>query len=595
MAKMNQKPRLVVLKSLLFILISAALLFLSNFTAPILAQESTTDTSITLETEISVDENSAAGYQFTADDKILLIEPAVCYITTVYNTYVFDPVLARWSEPYPYGPFGGTGFVINPDTGIVVTAGHMVDEIEANYVEMKNAILDQYIFDTYPDDYYDLSDSDWNTIYDGFKVEGENTPEPDREVYVQFNTAIANVPDNPGSNYIRAEVIKLSNRNQNDIAIIRIAPVTGRAFSSAIIGNSSNVEILDSVTVIGYPWTSDIGQDNPLNPTVVKGSISGKPFVSGKSLLQIQAYAVPGNSGSPVLGRDGNVIGILTMGTDNTNNYLRPSNDIKLLLSSESKIGLVDKEWRIGLAMFRQSHFSEAIKHFNAVLNLSSGHLLAQEYKAKAQANMGSDVPLVEATTETAVQATVPETVLQTVAPETAAETTASFTMSLFGLSMTYTLLIIGAAAVILILFIVLLVVLLKRRPKKVGPDIIITKGPVYIASPAPPTTLNEGQEEGNVPAGMIETTGQEMGKEEKEEESKGEITEETETKEGQAGVKEEASEEKIKGKKTRKSKNRPDKKSVIITEVGPKFCPRCGTPTIEGHTFCANCGNKLR
>lgn len=542
MAKMNQKTRLIVLKSLLFVLISVVLLFLSNFTAPILAQESTTDTSSASETEISVDENSAAGYQFTADDKILLIEPAVCYITTVYNAYVFDPVLAQWSEPYPFGPFGGTGFVINPDTGVVVTAGHMVDEVETNYVEMKNAILDQYIFNTYPDDYYDLSDSDWNTIYDSFKVEGQNTPEPDREVYVQFNTAIANVPSNPDSNYIRAEVIKLSNSTQNDIAILRITPVTGRALSSTIIGDSSNVEISDSVVVIGYPWTSEIGQDNPLNPTVVKGSISGKPFVSGKSLLQIQAYAVPGNSGSPVLGEDGSVIGILTMGTDQTNSYLRPSNDIKLLLGSESKIGLVDKEWRIGLAMFRQSHFSEAIKHFNAVLNLSSGHLLAQEYKAKAQANMGSDVPLVEATTETVAETTVPETVLQTVAPETTAETAAPFAVSLFGLSMTYTLLIIGAAVLIVVLFIVLLVVLLRRRPKKVAPNIIMTKGPVYIASPTPPTALNEGQKEGNRTS-MIETTGQEMEKEEKEE----------------------------------------------------KFCPNCGTPTIEGHAFCANCGNKLR
>jgi ribosomal protein L32 len=590
MAKMNPKTRLIVLKSLLFILISVVLLFLSNFTAPILAQESTTETSSTSKTEISVDENSAAGYQFTADEKFLLIEPAVCYVTTVYNAYVFDPVLAQWSEPYPYGPFGGTGFVINPETGVIVTAGRMVDEVDSNYVEMKNNILDQYIFDTYPDDYYNLSDSDWNTIYDGFKVEGQNTPEPDMEVYVQFNTATANVPNNPDSNYTRAEVIKLSNRNQNDIAILRITPVTGRALSSTIIGDSSNVEISDSVTVIGYPWTSDIGQDNPLNPTVIKGSISGKPLVSGKALLQIQAYAVTGNSGSPVLGKDGSVIGILTMGTDQTNNYLRPSNDIKLLLGSESKIGLVDKEWRIGLAMFRQSHFSEAIKHFNAVLNLSSGHLLAQEYKAKAQANMGSDVPLVEATTETVAETTVPETVLQTVAPET----TAPFTVSLFGLSMTYTLLIIGAAVVIVVLFIVLLVVLLKRRPKKVAPDIIMTKGPIYIASPTPPTALNEGQKEENRTS-MIETTGQEMEKEEKEEETEGEITEGTEAKEDQVETKEEASEEKITDKKTSKSKKKSDKKSDKSSEVRPKFCPNCGTPTIEGHTFCANCGNKIR
>jgi len=587
MAKMNQKTRLIILKSLLFILISIVLLFLSSLTGPILGQESTTDTSVTSETEISVDENSAAGYQFTADEKFLLVEPAVCYITTVYNTYIFDPVLAQWSEAYTYGPFGGTGFVINPDTGVVVTAGHMVDEVEANYVEMKNNILDQYIFDTYPDDYYTLSDSDWNTIYDGFRVEGENTPEPDREVWVQFNTAVANVPSNPDSNYIRAEVIKLSNRDQNDIAILRITPVTGRALSSAIIGDSSNVEISDSVTVIGYPWTSDIGQDNPLNPTVVKGSISGKPFVSGKSLLQIQAYAVPGNSGSPVLGEDGSIIGILTMGTDQTNSYLRPSNDIKLLLDSESKIGLVDKEWRIGLAMFRQSHFSEAIKHFNAVLNLSSGHLLAQEYKAKAQANMGSDVPVVEATTETVAETTVPETV----APETTAETAAPFTVSLFGLSMTYTLLIIGAAALMFILLIILLVVLLRRRPKKVAPDIIMTKGPVYIASSAPPTALNEGRKEGSK-TNMIETTSQEM---KKEEESKDEIIEGTETTESQSEPKEETGEGQIKDKKAGKSKKKSDKKSDTGSEEGPRFCPNCGTPAIGGHTFCANCGNKLK
>jgi len=590
---MYQKTRLIAVKSLLFLLISIVLLFLSSFTVPILAQESTTETSSTLEKEISVDEDRAAGYQFTADDKILLIEPAVCYITTVYNSFVFDPVLAQWSEPYSYGPFGGTGFVINPDTGVVVTAGHMVDEIEANYVEMKNNILDQYIYDTYPDDYYELSDSDWNTIYDGFKVEGQNTTEPDREVWVQFNTAIANVPSNPDSNYIRAEVIKLSNRNQNDIAILRITPVTGRALSSTIIGDSSNVEISDSVVVIGYPWTSEIGQDNPLNPTVVKGSISGKPFVEGKSLLQIQAYAVPGNSGSPVLGEDGNVIGILTMGTDQTNSYLRPSNDIKLLLTSESKIGLVDKEWRIGLAMFRQSHFSEAIKHFDAVLNLSSGHLLAQEYKAKAQANIGSDTPFVEATTETLAATTVTETASQTVTPETTAETAAPFAVSLFGLSMTYTLLIIGAAVLIFVLFIVLLAVLLRGKPKKVVPDIIMTKGPVYIASSSPPTALNEGQKEG-YGTSIIETTGQEMENEKKEEESGGEITEETKVREDEAEIKEEASEVKITDKKYGKSKKKLDKKTGTESKVRPKFCPNCGTPTIEGHEFCANCGNKL-
>ncbi|MHB1335277.1 MAG: zinc ribbon domain-containing protein, partial [Candidatus Humimicrobiaceae bacterium] len=71
-----------------------------------------------------------------------------------------------------------------------------------------------------------------------------------------------------------------------------------------------------------------------------------------------------------------------------------PSNDIKGLLGAENKLGKVDEEWKTGLIMFRLSHFSEALKHFDSALNLSGGHLLAQEYKAKAQANMGQDIPV---------------------------------------------------------------------------------------------------------------------------------------------------------------------------------------------------------
>src|SRR4030065_1524841 len=259
-------------------------------------------------------------------------------------------------------------------------------------------ILDSYIYDYYPDEYYTLTETQWNWIYDNYKVEGENKTECDREVWVQFNTAVANVPDNPGNTYTRAEVVSMSDRYQRDIAIIRVAPVTGRALSSILIGDSSMVGVGDQVTIIGYPWTSDIGQDNPLNPTITQGSISGKVMYNGTEVLQIQGDARPGNSGGPVLGKEGTVIGILTMGTDDTNNYLRPANDVKLLLGVENKLGQVDNEWRTGLAMFKQNHFSEAIIHFKAVQNLSAGHLLAGEYIAKAQANMGSDVPLTSET-----------------------------------------------------------------------------------------------------------------------------------------------------------------------------------------------------
>jgi hypothetical protein len=341
----------------------------------------------------SSEENILPDYEFTQDDLRLLSIPAVCFVTSIWFANVYDPNIQKWSEMLFYGPFNGTGFCVNPKNGTIVTAGHVVD---VSYVELKWGILDTYISNNYPDDYFTLTESDWNQIYDTFKVEGADGPEPDREIWVQFNTANSSIPDNPSENFIRAEVLDFSPFDQRDIAILKITPLIGRALSSTILGDSSKIEIQDEVLIVGYPWTSNIGQDNPLSPTVTQGTVSGKIILFGTEVLQVQGDARPGNSGGPVLGADGSVIGILTMGTDSTNNYLRPSNDIKEMLETENKLGLVDQEWRIGLIMYRLNHYSEAIKHFDAVLNLSSGHLLAQEYKARAQENISEDIPYIE-------------------------------------------------------------------------------------------------------------------------------------------------------------------------------------------------------
>lgn len=457
------------LKTLIVVFI---MVFFLSFASLIFAEEGSTD-----------QKNTGTDYQFSPGDSWLLVQPAVCYITSVYYAYVYDPGLAAWSEQYYYGPFGGTGFVVNPETGTIVTAGHMVDGIVADYVNMKWAILDAYIATVYPDDYNNLTDADWNSIYDTFKVEGQNKTEPDREVWVQFNTAVANVPENPGNTFTRAEVVSMSDRNQRDIAIIRVAPVTGRALSSVLIGDSSLVGVGDQITIIGYPWTSDIGQDNPLNPTITQGSISGKVMYNGTEVLQIQGDARPGNSGGPVLGKEGTVIGILTMGTDDTNNYLRPANDVKLQLGVENKLGQVDNEWRTGLAMFKQNHFSEAIIHFKAVQNLSAGHLLAGEYTAKAQANMGSDVPL---TSETVA----PDTTATTVAADTTSQSTTPTTLpkkAEAAITTTVLVLIIVIPIVVIVVIIVLVVLLVRRKSR---PQVVVPTTATY--TPPPPQQIPE-------------------------------------------------------------------------------------------------------
>lgn len=340
-------------------------------------------------------------YELTPQDKVLLTQPSVCFVNAYFWGYVLDPWDNVWSNAY-YWAFVGTGFCVNPETGHIITAGHVV---EISEVDFRYDLIYMYLMDTYGDQLDDWTDDDWNWAYENTKVEGYDGGPYDMDIYVQFNTANAGVPDNPQDmeTFIRAELLDYSGFDQRDIALIRIQPQTGRALSGIIVGDSSKVEIQDSLTIIGYPWTSDVGQENMLNPTITNGSISGKLMLGGTEVLQVQGNARPGNSGGPVVNNKGEVVGILTMGTDETNNYLRPSNDVKEMLSRNgvtNKLGILDEEFKNGLVMYRLKHYSKAIEHFNAILNLNQRHILAQEYRSKSQEaiNKGEEVPFKEGT-----------------------------------------------------------------------------------------------------------------------------------------------------------------------------------------------------
>jgi len=409
-------------------------------------------------------------YELTPQDKVILTQPAVCFITTYFWGYVLDPWENTWSNAY-YWAFVGTGFSVNPDTGHIVTAGHMV---EISAADFKYDLIWTYLTDTYGSQLDGWTDDDWNWAYENTKVEGYDGGDYDMEVYVQFNTANAGIPDDPSNidTFIRGELIDFSGWEQRDIALIRIQPQTGRALSSVLIGDSSTVEIQDSLTIIGYPWTSDIGQQNVLNPTITNGNLSGKIMLSGTEVMQIQGSAREGNSGGPVLNQDGEVIGILTMGTDYTNNYLRPSNDVKEMLSRNgvtNTLGMVDEEFKQGLVNYRLKHYSKAIEHFNAILNLNQRHLQAQEYRSKAQEaiNKGEDVPIEEEQTITIVE---PETTAEsTTVEETSAGTQPEGEDEggalAWGIGLIILLFVVVPLVFIILIVVIIVIVVRKRRP----------------------------------------------------------------------------------------------------------------------------------
>ena len=93
-----------------------------------------------------------------------------------------------------------------------------------------------------------------------------------------------------------------------DIATIRITDAGTYPVVQGLRSDSAGVEVGDPIALIGYP----LGLDTPMGTRTVNTTLA--PGTIGKilpdSLLQLDAYSGTGASGSPILDRNGQVIGM---------------------------------------------------------------------------------------------------------------------------------------------------------------------------------------------------------------------------------------------------------------------------------------------
>lgn len=95
----------------------------------------------------------------------------------------------------------------------------------------------------------------------------------------------------------------------------------------------------EEVFVLGYPLKSTMGKEIKLTNGIVS-STSG--FQDDPSSFQISAPVQPGNSGSPVFNKNGEVIGVISAkhkGTENVSYAVKTQYLIELINSSKIKIG----------------------------------------------------------------------------------------------------------------------------------------------------------------------------------------------------------------------------------------------------------------
>jgi S1-C subfamily serine protease len=96
-----------------------------------------------------------------------------------------------------------------------------------------------------------------------------------------------------------------------DIAVLKVIDVAS-AQPLIALGDAASLRLGEEVLAIGTPLGF-------LQNTVSRGIVSGVREVRGATLVQTDAAVNPGNSGGPLINRDGAVIGIVTSAYINSN------------------------------------------------------------------------------------------------------------------------------------------------------------------------------------------------------------------------------------------------------------------------------------
>jgi S1-C subfamily serine protease len=99
---------------------------------------------------------------------------------------------------------------------------------------------------------------------------------------------------------------------ENDIALLRPQQLPAQPLVPATLGNAGALNLGDDAIVVGNP----LGLINSVSAGVISGLNRSfqppKRDTALKGLIQFDAAVNPGNSGGPLLNRDGEVVGIVT-------------------------------------------------------------------------------------------------------------------------------------------------------------------------------------------------------------------------------------------------------------------------------------------
>jgi V8-like Glu-specific endopeptidase len=376
------------------------------------------------------------GVSFAQDEKpvqklLLRMKPGVVLIGVIideevnlggkkYNNEIFET---------------GSGFLISPD-GYLVTNGHVVEDYQEsneNRLEFEFfvKVLSQYFVHQtdksgrpYSEQHKQL---ELIKLYHQYRPFAKITIKRDLKVALSNGEIYAaevkqySPPITPGM-IGKAEVgtqlsipgTEIKRETGKDVAVLKIE---GRDLPVVQLGDSGNLQLGDTIYVIGYPGVVNqheyLSKRTVFDSTITSGHVSGSKLdVKGTPVIQTDAALTWGNSGGPAFNSKGEVIGIATFISISQNlgsqqavqgfNFLVPVNTAKEFVRATgidlNVQSLFNKLWSEALDLYSIADYKKTLNKIDELNRLLPNLPDVKKLQISAQEKIStqkSGLPLV--------------------------------------------------------------------------------------------------------------------------------------------------------------------------------------------------------
>jgi len=321
---------------------------------------------------------------------VRIISQLVGQLTVTFSTgkSVTFPLTPQDGENGYVWDISGTGAFISAH-GDILTADHVVNPPTQDTDPELDQIAAQDVADYINQNLKPAQPATADSVYqDLITQQLQSTTQYQKPLSVVFldtsfsgpltATSLQNVPTSQEANV--DQIKQQSTTNQKDVAIIHVSGMDNMPMLQ--LGDSSNVQQQDNLTIIGFPGNGDVSNTDPtdlLTSSINQIYVSAIKTNNGAPVIQVGGNVEHGDSGGPALDKNGDVVGIVSFGLSDPNDpgqttFLQASNSARQLVQA----GNIDTT---------PSNFQQAwSKAFNDYASTIPGHwhLATQEFQQLA-------------------------------------------------------------------------------------------------------------------------------------------------------------------------------------------------------------------